>query len=165
MRHLVPSQYPIETDFYGDPIQSYVVPAAEPVPANPKRRAALYRLENELKKLIPFECPLEHRFIPGVYIRTMFIPAGVALVGHIHRHPCMNIVQYGEIEVATEAGRKRIIGPVMFESLAGMKRAGYALKDTLWTTIHHNPENERDVDNLLTMITVEDYNMLEEMPT
>jgi hypothetical protein len=77
----------------------------------------------------------------------------------------MNIVQYGEIEVATEAGRKRIIGPVMFESLAGMKRAGYALKDTLWTTIHHNPENERDVDNLLTMITVEDYNMLEEMPT
>jgi hypothetical protein len=156
MRHLVHTQTPyvIETDFFGEPIASYVVPRVAPTPPNPERRAALYRLEDELRLLEPFECPLTHHFAAGVYVRSMLIPQGVAIVGHIHRHACVNVVQFGEIEVATEAGRKRIVGPCTFESLPGTKRAGYALRDTLWTTIHANPTDERDIDKLEAFLII-----------
>lgn len=153
MKQLVRTAEPfiIETDFYGEPILSLVIAPAQPSPPNPDQRARLMRGEQAMKdaiadeKLVPFDCPVTHYFTDGVYMRQMFIPAGVALFGHIHRHPCLNIVMYGEIEVATEAGRKRITGPVTFESLPGTKRAGYALKDTLWVTIHKNIDDLRDI--------------------
>lgn len=121
------------------------------------RRAAIYRLERELGKLPQVELRVEHHFTDGVYMRSMFIPAGVALVGHIHRHPCISIVQYGDIVVATENGVMRIIGPRTLESPAGTKRAGWALKDTLFTTIHANPTNERDVDRLEDFLIAKSY--------
>ncbi len=126
------------------------------------RRAELFALETAMKQgnadgsLTPFECPLMHFFAEGVYVRQMLIPAGVALVGHIHRQPCVNMV-LGEIEVATEDGRKRIVGPITFASPAGVKRAGYAIRDTLWTTIHANPDNERDIDKLEAALIVDVY--------
>lgn len=137
--------------------------ALAPAAATPAlRRAGLFALEAAMKRgnadgsLVPFECPLHHFFAEGVYVRQMFIPAGVALVGHIHRHPCVNVV-IGDIEVATERGRERIVGPFTFTSAAGIKRAGYARKDTLWTTIHANPDNERDIAKLEAALIVDVY--------
>lgn len=122
-----------------------------------KRRAALHRFARELGKLPQVELHVDHHFAPGVYMRSMFIPAGVALVGHIHRHACISIVQYGDIVVATERGAVRLIGPCTLESPAGTKRAGWALKDTLFTTIHANPTDERDVDRLEDMLIAKSY--------
>jgi len=126
-------------------------------PANLAGRAAIHRFERELAKLPQVELKVDHHFTDGVYMRSMFIPAGVALVGHIHRHPCISIVQYGEILVATEHGAKRIVGPATFESPAGTKRAGFALKDTLFTTIHANPTNDRDIDRLEDFLIAKSY--------
>lgn len=133
------------------------------------RRRAIFDLEGAMKRgnadgtLTPFECPLQHFFADGVYVRQMLIPAGVALVGHIHRHPCVNMV-LGEIEVATEEGSRRIVGPVTFASPAGVKRAGYALKNTLWTTIHANPDNERDIAKLEALLIVDVYDKVTGLP-
>lgn len=134
-----------------------------------EQRSALFTLEAAMKRgnadgtLTPFECPLMHFFAEGVYVRQMFIPAGVALVGHIHRFSCVNIV-LGEIEIATEEGNKRIVGPITFESAAGIKRAGYAIRDTLWTTIHANPDNTRDIDQLEAALIVDVYDKVTGLP-
>jgi len=97
------------------------------LPSSLARRARIFDLEMGLKGSIArgeiegIECPLNHTFAEGVYVRQMFIPKGVALVGHIHKHPCVNIV-LGKIMVASEEGERLIEGPVTFPSAAGIKR-------------------------------------------
>jgi hypothetical protein len=47
-------------------------------------------------------------------------------------------------------------------SSAGTKRALYTLEDTVWTTVHLNPSNTRDIDQLVAEITAPTYADLEE---
>lgn len=127
-------------------------------PAQLARRATIHRFERALGNLPQIELKVDHHFADGIYVRTMFIPAGVALVGHIHKHPCVSIVQAGgDIIVATEKGAMRLVGPCTLESPAGTKRAGYALKDTLFTTVHANPDDLRDVDVLEDFLIAKSY--------
>ncbi len=125
------------------------------------RRERIFQFERALGFMPQIELPVTHDFTDGVYTRTMFIPAGVALVGHIHRCPCMTIIQRGVILIATERGVECFVGPHgPLSSPAGIKRAGYALADTVLTTIHANPKDERDIDRLEDMLIAKDYNDL-----
>ncbi len=83
-----------------------------------------------------------HHFAPGVYARELFIPKGVVLTGKIHKTEHINIVSQGKIAVATEDGQKIIEAPCIFVSKPGTKRAGYALEDTTWITIHVTEETD-----------------------
>jgi hypothetical protein len=99
------------------------------------------------------ELPLKHHFAPGSYARECFIPAGVTVIGKIHRHAHINIITRGQGLVATEFGRMEYdadAGPYTFISEPGAKRAVHALTDTIWTTFHvteaRTPEDaEHDV--------------------
>lgn len=122
------------------------------------RRDNLHELERRLGLMPQVELRVDHAFAEGIYTRTMYIPAGVALVGHIHKHPCLNIVPVGDIIVATETGVRRIVAPVMpFHSAAGTKRAGWAQRDTVWITVHANPTNERNVAVLEDFLIAQGY--------
>lgn len=125
------------------------------------------------------DCPLVHRFTPiseqfgcSVYAREMTIPAGVMIVGKIHRHSHINIISKGTIAVSTEFGQKMFHSPYTFISEPGTKRAVLAVTETVWTTIHlvDNP-GEENVDDIVDSLTyasyedaglVSDTNLLEE---
>ena len=82
-------------------------------------------------------CPLTHSFAPGVYVRQIFIPAGVLIVGKIHKHEHPNFLMKGKVSVLTESGGVEILeAPLQMISPAGTKRVVYAHTDTVWTTIH-----------------------------
>ena len=81
-------------------------------------------------------CPVQHFFAPGMYARAMFIPAGGVLVGKMHRFEHLAAILTGRIRVASEFGDKEMFGPCLFVSPAGVKRAGFALQDTVWVTFH-----------------------------
>jgi hypothetical protein len=100
-------------------------------------RAQLYALQAAIGDLPPVDFPLQHVFAPGVYARTIFIPAGSVLVGKIHKHKHVNILSQGEVTVVTEAGgTEKLVGPLTMVSEPGTKRAVFAHTDTTWTTIH-----------------------------
>lgn len=100
--------------------------------------------------------PLRHTFIKGGYAREMTIPAGVLLVGHIHKDESFTVVTKGHITVLTEDGVKDIIGPTtVFASRAGLKRVGYAHTETIWTTIHVTEET--DPERMIEVLTVSSY--------
>ena len=80
--------------------------------------------------------PLKHYFAPGMYAREIILPEGVVVVGKIHKHAHLNIISYGHVLVSTYEGFNEFIGPLTFTSAPGAKRAVYALKETMWTTIH-----------------------------
>jgi hypothetical protein len=103
-------------------------------------------------------CPLIHRFADGLYTREIFIPKGTVLTGKIHRHAHPNFLMQGEVMVVTEAGgREHLIAPLALISPPGTKRAVYALADTVWCTVHLNPDNTRDLAVLEAQIIAPTY--------
>lgn len=122
-------------------------------------RRKLYELQAATAQIQPVECPLQHSFIDGVYVRTIFIPAGTVIVGKIHKHSHANILSKGEVSVMTEEGGvQRLVGPLTMTSPAGCKRAVYAHTDTTWTTIHRTDETDLEkIEGYVIAPTYEDY--------
>lgn len=117
-------------------------------PGVPAEHLPIYRLEAEIRKLPPVECPVEEEFCDGIYARTMHIPAGTILTGHVHKGECFLVVRSGEL-VVTAGGEPLLLrGGDMVRSMPGAKRAGYALTDCVVTNFHANPTNEREKSRL-----------------
>ena len=92
------------------------------------------------------ELLLKHSFAPGVYAREMEIPAGTLLIGKIHKHRHHNFLMKGSIIVLTETnGVELLQAPLMIVSKEGTQRIGYAVTDTVWTTIHENKDNSENL--------------------
>jgi hypothetical protein len=116
----------------------------------------------ELPNKRPIEdFPLEHVFTPGIYVRTIFIPAGTVMTGKIHRHEHYNILQSGTVSVYSKDGLHTLTGPHAMVSSSGVKRALYAHTDVTWTTFHHNPEELRDLAELEKHIIAPEYAQLQ----
>lgn len=121
--------------------------------------AKFARLEGELAKLPPMppaHTLTKHYFAPGIYARELFIPKGICLTGKIHLHENFSMV-LGDILVATAAGPRRFTGYQMVMAPSGVKRAAITYADTWWTTIHPNPDDERDIPTLERRFVVKDF--------
>lgn len=103
------------------------------------------------------EFKVQHHFAPGVYMREMFIPKGATLTGKIHKTEHLNILSQGRLIVATEDGMKPLTASTVILSKPGMKRAGHALEDSVWITVHSNPSDERDVEKLEDRLVVDTF--------
>lgn len=94
------------------------------------------------------DCPVMHHFAPGLYIREVRFPAGALVVGHIQRHPQMNVFIQGVVRMFNEDGTDKVLeAPMTFMAPAGRKR-GLVLEDVIWQNIYPNPDDERDIEKL-----------------
>ena len=94
-------------------------------------------------------CPLKHTFSNGIYVREIHMPTGTVCVGKIHRHDHPNFIMKGRVTVVTEEGGiEELIAPMSIISPAGTQRAVYVHEDTIWITVHHNPDNITDLEKL-----------------
>jgi len=92
------------------------------------------------------DLPIKHSFAPGIYVREMTIPEGTLLLGKIHKHRHHNFLMQGSIIVLTESnGVELLQAPLMIVSEPGTQRIGYAVTDTVWTTVHENKDNSEDL--------------------
>lgn len=105
------------------------------------------------------ECTLRHFHIPGGYARELTIPAGLVVIGKIHKKPCVNIVSKGRILVSAEGKNTDIIAPYTFVSGPGVKRVVMTLEETVWTTFHVTKEVDVDkIEEDLVSNTYDDVN-------
>ena len=103
-------------------------------------------------------CPLTHKFTDGIYVREIFIPKGTYIVGKIHKHEHPNFLMRGTVEVVTEGGGlETLTGPMSIISPAGTKRALKALTDLVWITVHHNPTNTQNLEELEQIVIAPSY--------
>ena len=101
------------------------------------------------KKIIDIneeELPLTHTFSESVYCREIFMPAGMIVVGHVHKTTHINIVSKGKALVWMNGEVVEITAPFTFESKAGVRKVLYIIEDMFWSTIHVT--NETDTDKL-----------------
>ena len=119
-------------------------------------------LQKACSKLEQVECPIEHTFAEGVYIRTMKAPAGTFVIGKRHKHQTVNIVTKGRALVSSGGNEpaKEIIAPATFVSEPFVKKMAFFIEDTEWINVH--PTSETDIDKLEAecIITEESYALL-----
>lgn len=131
-------------------MDSALLPQESEVTTPDEMRAKILALESAMQAMS--ECQIEietrHHFAPGIYMREIFIPKGVTLTGKIHKTEHLNILSQGDLAVMTEDGVKRLKASTVILSKPGIKRVGYAHEDSVWITVHHNPDNSQNLELL-----------------
>lgn len=127
-------------------------------------REKVLALEAAMKAMPEHQVEIKttHDFAPGLYARSVFIPAGVTVVGKIHRTKHMNMLVQGELSVMTENGVERLHAPCVIVSEPGIKRVGYAHTDCVWTTFHVTEET--DLEKLEQELIAPHFEALEGYP-
>ena len=94
------------------------------------------------------DCPLSHTFTPGIYARTIFMPAGSIVMSMMHKTRHLFVITTGVVDVITPEGTFTHVAPYMGITQPGTKRFLHVREDTTWTTFHANPENLTDPDKI-----------------
>lgn len=123
----------------------------EAVSAAITTREKIQRLQEAMVPLQSEQPEPNHFFAPGMYLRELVVPAGMLIVGKIHKHAHFLLVLKGKAEVISEFGRMAVEAGHISISPAGVKRVVLALEDTQFVTVHVNKEDSQD----LTMIEAE----------
>lgn len=106
-------------------------------------------LESEFLKMPQVDCPVVHRFGPGIYIREVTVPAGSAAIGHKQRFPQMNVFLKGRVTVVNDDGsHTELVAPMTFVGPPGRK-VGYVHEDMLWQNVYATEET--DIEKLEAM--------------
>jgi len=103
------------------------------------------QFEAALTEYPAVDCPVVHRFTPGLYIREIFIPAGTMLTSAEHKKEHPFVITKGEIEVISEnEGAITYLAPFHGITKPGTRRMLRAITDTIWTTYHVTQETDLD---------------------
>jgi len=98
------------------------------------------------------ECPLQHHFSPGVYVREITMPTDTFVLGHKHTTTHLNIISKGICRLSdVETGEVvELIAPCTFESKAGVQKFLYIVEECVWSTVHVTEET--NIDKLEEML-------------
>ena len=108
----------------------------------------IQRLQSSMAPLAA-EMPVpEHRFHDGWYERRLLVPAGMLIVGKIHRHDHPVGVISGHALIMSEFGSAEVRAGYFALSRAGVKRVVLAFEDTLFVTLHRNESNTEDLGRI-----------------
>ena len=99
-----------------------------------------------------------HEFYPGLYARHIWMPAGsrVVSVTHLTEHPFF--ILRGKCVVLDTQGNMEVLeAPFSGVTLPHTQRVLVIHEDTWWVTVHPNPDNLTDPDEIMSRITSMDF--------
>lgn len=96
------------------------------------------QLEAVMVKYPPRDCPLRHRFLPGLYIREVLMPAQTLVTSQIHLTTHPFFVLQGKVSVINEdTGEELYIeAPYSGTTYPNTRRVLYIHENCVWTTVH-----------------------------
>lgn len=107
--------------------------------------------EYEKSLLQNFECadiPAENATHDGIMLRQVNMPAGSFVSGHEHRGSHWNIVMTGKAIVSINGESSKVQAGDVFVSNPNARKGLYIIEDMTWITVHHNPKNLTDNDEI-----------------
>lgn len=88
----------------------------------------------------------ESFFSNGMYARKISIPAGMTIVGRIHKEQHLFACIKGRSIIVVEGKEPfEVTAGDVFVAEPGYKRVGHAIEDSSFLNVHYNPENEIDL--------------------
>ena len=104
-------------------------------PSSPEAIARLEALGNELQKTYPpAEIRTEHHLHAGVYSRTIYVPAGVAVVGLTVKVPTQ-LIACGHFRLTDGDKTVEMQGMHVLDGAAGRRAAVYAITPSAFTML------------------------------
>lgn len=100
------------------------------------------RAESLLFGMPQVDCPVIHKFAPGLYIREIHLKAGAIVVGNHQKLAHLNLFLQGKVQMI-EAGlvTTLLTAPMQFVSPPGRK-VGYIVEDVIWQNIYATEETD-----------------------
>lgn len=114
-------------------------------------REKVERAEAFVSRLPQVDCPVEHHFSPGVYVRKMTIPAGVAATGAVHKTEHQSYLLSGHCFLTTDEGARELHAGYLGVSKPGAKRMIVTITECVLVTIHATEET--DPEKLVELLT------------
>lgn len=115
-------------------------------------RARVDRVHAMVDQVQQVDCPVRHFFAPGMAAREITIPAGVTLIGDVHKTRNLAVLSKGRMVLATPTGPLEISAPYTLTVEPGDKNAATALEECVWTNFFPNPDNETSIDKLIARV-------------
>lgn len=106
-------------------------------------------------------CPVTHHFAPSVYVREIFMPSGTLVLGHKHLTKHINNVVTGRLLLYMGDEVTELVAPCTFISEAGVQKALHIIEDCIWQTVHPNPEDIEDIDQLEELLVDKTANLIQ----
>ena len=114
---------------------SELIKRRELSPSSSEAIARLESLGNELEKSFPpADIRTEHHIHAGVYSRTIYVPAGVAVVGLTVKVPTQ-LIACGHFRLTDGDKTVEICGLHVLDGAAGRRAAVYAISDSAFTML------------------------------
>lgn len=115
----------------------------------PVNLAADYHLaldiaEREMVRHNSIDCPVEHHFTPGLYVREFRAPAGALVTSRIHKTEHPFVLLQGRATVYTEQGPQELAAPHRGVTKPGTRRVILFHEDSVWLTFHATPKTDLD---------------------
>jgi len=132
------------------------VPSIEEIAA----ASPVEQLEYQLSQMPDGFFPTEHLFLPGMYVRKIFMPAGSMLTSMKHKTKHCFVIMSGKLRVMDQNSELEYEAPFIGVTEAGTKRVLYVHEDTTWLCFHANPENISDPDEMVEYLTYPNENPL-----
>lgn len=109
---------------------------------HPKVMERIEKIERVMLEHDQMDCPVIHRFGPGVYIREITMPAGAFVVGAHHKEEHLNVMLKGRVTVLNENGTTtELVAPMVFLGKPG-KKVGYVHEEVVWQNIYATDETD-----------------------
>jgi hypothetical protein len=107
-------------------------------------RATVEKLQQAMATMPQARLNTRHWFADGMYCREMDWPAGVTIVGKVHKREHLFILLKGEATFSTAEGMQRVRAPCVIVGTPNTKRIGYAHEDSVCLNVHRT--DQRDLD-------------------
>lgn len=133
--------------------------AEKKTPVSREKIMQLEQVVGESPEPVDIEELTSHFFADGIYLRQLFIPAGVVVVGKIHRTNHLTIICCGTVRVTTDNGVEEITGPAVFRTDVGAKKAAFAITDCVIMNPH--PTKETDLVKIEEQFIAPSFEALE----
>ena len=128
---------------------------------NKSYRVAMLKLKKAMQNHPGYhhrdDYPLKHSFAEGLYIRRLLIPQGHLGLTFIHKCSYPFFMMAGDATIIQADGNIRMKAPQSFITEAGTQRVIFSHVDSVFATVHTNPENERDIDVIEKRIFADYY--------
>jgi len=124
--------------------------------------AAIKSLPDLIGEQEALETLNDHVFAPGVYARVMTLPAGMTVVGKIHKYAHICLITHGTVKIVSEFDSGVYSAPRVWISEPGVKRTLHALSDFQMVNILPNPSDTQDLDEIEAKVIAKNYKDLDE---
>lgn len=109
--------------------------------------------------------PVKHHFAPGLYAREIFLPAGLRIVGKIHKTSHLMTVCKGSGIIWNEFGSYEFQAPTTHLTRPGAKNVVWTREDTVIVTYHPtNLTSVADIEREIIAQSYEEFDALYQEP-